>query len=107
MLEKLRDKDFREALPYFVVGAAEGVLQYYVKPAIRHNSGKIAWGGLIGGVVAYDLLADTTLSEHVDTAIERYPMATKLAIGITALHLANAIPESIDPIARVFKSIKG
>lgn len=71
------------------------------------NAAALAWGCLIGGVVAYDYLAPEgqTLSEGVDRALEKHPVATVAAIGMTALHLLNAYEswgiEQLDPIHRV------
>ena len=66
---------------------------------------KIAWGALISGVFAYDMLAppNETLSEGVDSAIERSSLLTNTAIAATALHLANILPERVDPIHQVGK----
>ena len=67
----------------------------------------LAWIGIIGGVIAYDYLAPEggTLSEGVDYALEKHPIATVAAIGMTALHLLNAYEawgiEHLDPIHRV------
>ncbi len=67
----------------------------------------LAWVGIIGGVIAYDYLAPEggTLSEGVDYALEKHPIATVAAIGMTALHLLNAYEawgiERFDPIHRV------
>jgi len=67
----------------------------------------IAWAGIIAGVAAYDYLAPEggTLSEGVDYAIEKHPIATVAAIGITALHLLNAYEawgiQHLDPIHQV------
>jgi hypothetical protein len=64
----------------------------------------LAWVGIIGGVIAYDYLAPEggTLSEGVDYALEKHPIATVAAIGMTALHLLNAYEawgiERFDPI---------
>lgn len=61
-----------------------------------------AWGVLVGGVIAYDMLCPPgqTLSEGVDRAMEtRLGRAASIgAIAVTALHLVNAIPQKYDPI---------
>lgn len=51
----------------------------------------IAWLALGVGVAAYDYLAPQgeTMSEAVDRAIERHPIATIAAVGAVALHLLN------------------
>lgn len=64
----------------------------------------LAWVGIIGSVIAYDYLAPEggTLSEGVDYALEKHPIITVAAVGMTALHLLNAYEawgiEHLDPI---------
>ncbi len=67
-----------------------------------------AWIGLAAGIIAYDVLAPPgeTLSEACDRAMERYPVGTILTIGTVALHLANVLPQSIDPIHQLAKRIR-
>lgn len=95
------DKETVQAWALGSAGAAQGVWRYY-KP-------ELAWGVLAASVIAYDLACKPgeTLSEAADSAIESHPLLTRVAIGATALHLANAIPDRIDPIHRAFKAIKG
>lgn len=62
------------------------------------RSGTLGWGILIGGVLAWDILAPETLSGAVDRALDKHPLLTTLAIGTTALHLLNVLPEQIDPL---------
>lgn len=59
-----------------------------------------AWAVLGAGVVAYDILAPQgeTLSEGLDTAVERHPLITTLAVGAVALHLCNALSPERDII---------
>jgi hypothetical protein len=67
----------------------------------------VAWGCLIAGVAAYDYLAPEggTLSEGVDIALEKHPIVTAAAIGMTAMHLMNIYEhlhiEHLDPIHQV------
>ena len=61
-----------------------------------------AWGVLVAGVATYDVLSPKgeTLSEAVDSALEASPYKrtiTLAAIGVTALHLSNVLPERYDP----------
>ena len=64
----------------------------------------IAWVGLIVSVAAYDYYAPDgqTLSEGVDRALQKHPLATTAAIGMTAMHLMNIFEhlniEHLDPI---------
>lgn len=79
-------------------GALQGVWRYYIKPEL---SAPRAWAVLAAGIALYDLTCPNgqMLSEGVDRALERGPAAkaaTLGLIGITALHLANAIPERYD-----------
>lgn len=65
----------------------------------------IAWGVLAAGVAAYDIYSPEgeTLSERVDDWLEN-PISKAVAIsaiGVTALHLANVLPEKIDPFHRL------
>lgn len=65
----------------------------------------LAWGVLIGSVAAYDVLCpkSETISERLDPILER-PLGRTLlygAVGTTALHLCNLIPEKIDPFSRL------
>ena len=68
-----------------------------------------AWSVIGLGVLAYELLAkdEQLLSSGVDRALERSPasrMATTAGIGITALHLLNMLPESVDPLHQAHQS---
>lgn len=67
-----------------------------------------AWAALAAGVVIYELAAPDgeLMSEGVDRGMERGSLARTAiyaAIGCTALHLVNAIPENIDPFHRLLK----
>lgn len=61
----------------------------------------VAWSVLAAGVAAYDILCPPgeTLSEGVDRALEmqRGKVFALGAIAITAAHLANVLPEKVDP----------
>lgn len=59
------------------------------------------WIGLGLGVAAYEIACPKgeTLSEGVDRALEQ-PLSRVLALGgiaITAAHLANVLPQKVDP----------
>jgi hypothetical protein len=62
-----------------------------------------AWGALIGGVLAYEAYCPNgeMLSERVDVWIENHPVITYATIGMTALHLANLLPPSVDLIHQI------
>lgn len=70
----------------------------------NHYAG-IAWGVLIGSVVAYEVLChnEEMLSCAVDRGLE-HPIGRILipaAVGATALHLLNLLPERIDVIHQI------
>lgn len=87
-------------------GAAEGIYKYYVKPEI---TAKRSWAVLGGFVLLHDVLCSNgqTLSEGADRALDRHPVLTRVAIGLTALHLANALPPTLDPIHQAVELMKG
>jgi hypothetical protein len=74
---------------------------------MKITAGK-AWAGLAAGVVAYDLLCPDgqMLSEGVDRGLEQHRLATGIAIGVTALHLLNILPESVDPFSVGLSGLK-
>jgi hypothetical protein len=87
------------------IGAAEGVWNYYIKPELK--AGRM-WCAIGATVLTYELICPKgeLLSEGVDRAIEDHPIIVPLAIGITALHLMNKLPERIDPFHRFIDLIK-
>jgi hypothetical protein len=92
----MSSKEFYQSLPYAAVGAVEGVWKYY-KP-------ELAWGTLMAGIVAYDLLCEEggTLSE----SYKKLPLAMRVGgVALVGAHLIG-IPEKIDPITQVFKRVK-
>lgn len=71
----------------------------------RPKPSTLAWGGLIAGVAAYDILCPEgeTLSERLDPLLENKftkPLVIG-AVGITALHLTNILPPNLDPFHRL------
>lgn len=73
----------------------------------RPKPATAAWIGLGVGVSVYEVLCPPgeTLSEGVDRALEtRIGRVVALgAIAITASHLANLLPQSVDPYHRITK----
>jgi len=67
--------------------------------------GTIAWAAAVGGILAYEVLApdDELMSEAVDRALQRYPWTTRILIATLGLHLANLLPERIDPLHHLGK----
>ncbi len=73
----------------------------------------VAVGAIVGSALIYDVFAPhgETFSERFDPLIEQggwKRAATRLAIGVTACHLANLIPERADPFhyALLWKKVK-
>lgn len=73
------------------------------KNRIEHLPSKLAIAGLIGGVALYDIKCPKgeTISEGVDRLIERHKLLTLGTIAVTAAHLANILPERVDPFHRL------
>lgn len=67
------------------------------KPRPSH----VAWGVLGAGVLAYEVTCPQgeTLSEGLDDLLEKSTTkaAIMAAVGVTALHLVNILPQKIDP----------
>jgi hypothetical protein len=99
------NKETAEAWVLGGYGLAVGVFKEYVKPEL---TAKRAWLGIIAGVTAYELTCKDgeLLSEGVDRAIEKHPVAVPLAIGVTALHLCNLLPPKLDPYHQITELIK-
>lgn len=74
---------------------------------MKITAGK-AWIGLAAGVVAYDILCPEgeMLSEGVDRGLEANRTATIAAVGVTALHLLNVLPPSVDPFSLGLSGLK-
>jgi hypothetical protein len=60
----------------------------------------VAWGVLAASVVTYDVLCPQgqTMSEGADRGLAKHPWLTRIAIGLVAIHVANAVPAKGDPI---------
>jgi hypothetical protein len=86
-------------------GAIEGVWRYYVQPELTARRG---WAAIGLGVLAYEMSCPQgeLLSEGANRAIERHPLLVKAAIGYTALHLMNALPEQVDLFSQFTKRLK-
>lgn len=103
------NKETAEAYALGAYGLAKGVFKEYVKPEL---TAKRAWLGIIAGVTAYELTCGDgeLLSEGVDRAIQKHPIAVPLAIGVTALHLANGFEalgiQKLDPYHQFTELIK-
>ena len=99
------ERETAEAYALAGLGAIQGAYRYYVKPELTAKRGWMAVGAVVG---LHELACGRgeTLSEGVDKALEKYPVPVKLAIGVTALHLLNLLPESIDPIHQAAEWLK-
>lgn len=100
------ERETIEAYGLAALGAVEGTYKYYIRPELKASR---AWLGIAAGVLAYELLCPDgeLLSEGADRGIEKHPLLVPLAIGVTALHLANVLPPRVDPLHRAMKIIKG
>ena len=79
-------------------GLARGIYQETIGHRLNSDTcGNLGWACLAAGVVAWDIFAKETLSEAVDRSLLHNRAATLGAIAITSAHLANLIPEKIDP----------
>lgn len=99
------ERETVEAYGLATIGVCKGIYEVFIKDIEpRHK----AWVALAGSVICYDLLAKDgqTLSEGVDHYLEKHPVMTLGAIAITAGHLANIIPESIDPIHQLHRLVR-
>ncbi len=94
------DKDYIEALPTAVVGAAQGAYKYYLKDYLTPAVG---WGLVAAGVVAWDLFTPKTLTSGAHEALNIHPILTRLAIGAVALHLA---APKISPVDILYGRLK-
>lgn len=70
-----------------------------------HLNARRGWLAVAGLVTAYELTCPDgeLLSEGVDRALQKHPVLTTLAIGYTAAHLANILPEEVDLFSKVFR----
>lgn len=86
------------------VGAAQGLYNYYVKP----NPGAVAWAVLGASILAYDAFCPTgqTMSETVDRGLDTHRLLVLGGIALTAGHLANIIPQPLDPLHRGSEAIR-
>lgn len=73
----------------------------------KPRASEAAWAGLVAGVSIYELMCPLgeTLSERLWDAQETTAgkVLTYTAIGITALHLMDKLPERVDPIRGIGK----
>jgi hypothetical protein len=100
------DNEMLETYALAFVGGAQGVFKYYIRPEM---TAKRAWAVLGASVALYELLCPEgeMLSHGVDKALEKHPVAVTAAIGYTALHLANLLPEEIDLFHHAANLMKG
>lgn len=100
------DRETAETYSLALLGAAEGVFKYYIRPEI---TAKRTWLA-IGAIVALHEIfcpEGELLSEGADRAIEKHPVLIPLATIAIAGHVANLIDERYDLIHRGVKFIKG
>jgi hypothetical protein len=101
-----KNKELATAYTLGAVGAVEGVFNYYVRPELTAKRGWVAVGLL---VTAYELACPRgeLLSEGIDRAMDKHPVAIPAAIGYTALHLMNLLPEELDLFHQGCQAMKG
>lgn len=96
-----------EAWGLGAIGLAKGVAH-----ELAPNTATKAWGYIGAFVLAYEATCgqNQLLSEGCDRALLKHPIATRAAIGVTALHLMNAFEavglEQLDPIHQLSEFIK-
>lgn len=63
----------------------------------------LGWFAVGAVVVAYELVAPDgqLLSEGIDRALIRWPVATRVGVALVACHLLNLIPTRVDPLHRL------
>lgn len=68
----------------------------------------LGWAAVVSVIAAYELVAPEgqLLSEGIDRALIRWPIATRITVAVVALHLLNLIPARIDPLHRLV-SLRG
>ncbi len=68
-----------------------------------HLRGGPAWIVLAAVITAYEIAtpADQLLTAACHRALAKHPVATRAAIGITALHLAGFLPAKVDPFSLI------
>lgn len=61
--------------------------------------------GTLGSVALWDLVCPDkqTFSEGFDGFIDKHPILSRVAMGYTALHLMNLLPERIDVFHQISK----
>lgn len=74
-----------------------------MKRYITGREAALGWAALAGLIVAYEVVAPEgqLLSEEMDRALIRWPVASRVVVAIVALHLLNMIPDHVDPLHRV------
>lgn len=89
-----------EALALGIAGFGLGIYKEIIQPNLTARRG---WGIVLGTALAYELSAphDELLSHGVDRALESHPIATRIAIGVTALHLLNLLDDRVDPYVQI------
>jgi hypothetical protein len=105
-----RDPSKLELYSMAAIGISGGVFKYYIQPEL---TARRAWAVIATTVLLHDFLCKDgqTLSEGVDRAIEKHPVAVPLAIGVTALHLVNGFDQlglkSLDPFHHAVNLARG
>lgn len=99
-------KESIEAFGLATIGALRGASQelsrgFQTPEQSNSRSATMGWIALGAGVAIFDRYAPETLTNRAHRT--EHPWAARIAIGTVALHLANALPERLDPIHQVVK----
>jgi len=65
-----------------------------------------AWIVMGAGILAYDLVADETLSQRCDHYLQRWPIASRAVILTVGLHLLNALPARVDILSVALSTLR-
>lgn len=76
-----------------------------ISPRRYYTGREAALGWVVVGavVLTYEVIAPDgqLLSEGIDRALEKHPIATRIGVGLVAMHLLNLIPDRVDPVHRL------
>lgn len=76
---------------------------------MRALSARYGWAAIIAFVFYHDFCCaeGELLSQGVDRGLEKHPILVTAAVGVTAAHLLNRLPNKLDPLWWVWKVTKG
>lgn len=95
------DRETLETYGLAALGAAEGILKYYVSPELTAKRTWLAIGALVA-IHEISCPPGELLSEGADRAIEKHPFLVPALGMVLAGHVLNAFPEKADPVHQGF-----